>query len=550
VVSLNLDEMAERLRELTREVEAKQEAAGRRESPRSTQTSLALWRDRPDVMVEELFGVTPDPWQREVLRAFPTTPQIAMKASKGCGKSCVDAWLIWNFLLTRAHARVVVVSISGANLDDALWTELAVWYGKAPILRAAFEMQKTRIISKSSPETWWASARTWPRQADPREQASTLSGVHGDRILFVLDECGAMPDAVLVSAQAALSSCIEGHLDLSGNPTNLDGVLYTAAVLQASRWLTFTISGDPDDPQRAPRVGIEWAREQVATYGRDNPWVMVNVFGQFPPAAFNSLVGPNDIEDAYRRQYAGPDYQWATRIVGVDVAGTGADSTAIVCRQGPVVGYVQQLRHAGGYEIAHTVLRVVNGWGGGNVKVVVDGTGGWAGASVDAMRAMGLSPIPVGFAEKADNPKYANRRAEMYFRLAQAIKEGLRLPPSCRDFMMLAKLEYSFQGDKLLLEAKEGFKSRVGQSPDVCDALALTYAIKFDGPQPHLQEDAATMPMLGEFSRHELGWQNYKARRARDVVEDYHPIWSNVPRQRANEVHGGSWKGIGTWDRR
>lgn len=27
-------------------------------------------------------------------------------------------------------------------------------------------------------------------------------------------------------------------------------------------------------------VSVQWEREQIAKYGRDNPWVLVNVFGR------------------------------------------------------------------------------------------------------------------------------------------------------------------------------------------------------------------------------------------------------------------------------
>jgi hypothetical protein len=49
--------------------------------------------------VREQFGVVPDPWQDEVLAAFPRNQRLAMKACKGPGKTAVLAWLAWNFLV-------------------------------------------------------------------------------------------------------------------------------------------------------------------------------------------------------------------------------------------------------------------------------------------------------------------------------------------------------------------------------------------------------------------------------------------------------------------
>jgi hypothetical protein len=38
-------------------------------------------------------------------------------------------------------------------------------------------------------------------------------------------------------------------------------------------------------------------------YGRDNPWVLVNIFGQFPPSSLNALIGPDEVREAQKRFY-------------------------------------------------------------------------------------------------------------------------------------------------------------------------------------------------------------------------------------------------------
>ena len=43
-------------------------------------------------------------------------------------------------------------------------------------------------------------------------------------------------------------------------------------------WHVTEITADPDDPKRTPRVKVEWAREQIEKYGRDNPWVLPAIF--------------------------------------------------------------------------------------------------------------------------------------------------------------------------------------------------------------------------------------------------------------------------------
>src|SRR5471032_569760 len=125
-----------------------------------TKTMLA-WKDSPARFVRELFGVVPDTWQEEVLEAFPHRPRIVMKACKGPGKTAVEAWLAWNFLLTREGAKIAATSITSDNLADNLWAEMSKWQQRSAYLRAHFDWGKTRISSHDSPETWFMSARTW-----------------------------------------------------------------------------------------------------------------------------------------------------------------------------------------------------------------------------------------------------------------------------------------------------------------------------------------------------------------------------------------------------
>ena len=127
--------------------------------------AIQAWRADPRRFVRDMFGVTPDAWQDDVLEAFPHQQKIALKASKGPGKTAVEAWCAWNFLLTRPHPKIVATSITAENLADNLWTEMAKWQHKSELLKAAFTWGKTRIFANDHPETWWMSARTWPKTA-------------------------------------------------------------------------------------------------------------------------------------------------------------------------------------------------------------------------------------------------------------------------------------------------------------------------------------------------------------------------------------------------
>lgn len=78
------------------------------------------WRENPVSFVKEQFNAEPDEWQKDALMLFAKNQRIAMKASKGVGKSTILAWCIWNFLLTRPHPKIAVTSVTGDNLSDGL----------------------------------------------------------------------------------------------------------------------------------------------------------------------------------------------------------------------------------------------------------------------------------------------------------------------------------------------------------------------------------------------------------------------------------------------
>lgn len=232
---------------------------------------LADWRADPVLFVREVFGATPQPWQADALCAYRDAKRLAMTACKNPGKTCTLAWIAWHFLLCFPHSNIAATSISGDNLDDGLWKEMSKWQRHSPLLQQTFEWTKTRIFAKEAPGDWWMSARTWPKTADANRQADTLAGLHADHVMFIIDEAGGVPQAVATTAEAALGSGHVAKFVIAGNPTQTDGPLYEAATTQRDKWVVFNITGDPDDPRRSTNVDIEWAREQIEMYGRDNP---------------------------------------------------------------------------------------------------------------------------------------------------------------------------------------------------------------------------------------------------------------------------------------
>lgn len=451
---------------------------------------IARWRRDPVCFVREVFGAEPDGWQIEALELAgrPGRKRIAMKACAGPGKTAVLAWLGWHrlvcFAAPQEHPKGIAVSITGANLRTNLWAEMARWRNASPFLLKAFEWTGSRIFARDHVETWFLEAKSWPMTADVEAVGRTLSGLHSRFPFYLIDESGDIPPNLLRASEQGLSGCEDGLIVTAGNTTSQTGLLYEVCTRlrgewDKGKWSVLSITADPDDPKRTPRVDIGWAREQIAAYGRENPWVMAYILGQFPPGSINALLSVEEVEAAMGRSPQAGSYEWAVKRLGVDVARYGDDRTVHFPRQGLAGLKPAIMRHARGsavsVDIANRTMGMMNDLG--VEEAYFDDTVGWAHGAVDVLRAAGRMVYAVQFDKPSANPRYVNMRAQMWMEMAEWIKGGGCLPHIAEMVAELTSPTYFFSSGKFQIEAKDQIKKRLGRSPDLADALALTFAL-------------------------------------------------------------------------
>ena len=166
-------------------------------------------------------------------------------------------------------------------------------------------------------------------------------------------------------------------------------------------------------------------------------------------------------------------------IIGIDIARFGDDKTAVARRRGRQAFKIQTYKSMSIVETANLCARIINEEQ--PLRLNLD-AGGVGGGVYDILLDRGYGQIVrgVNFAEKAQEiEKYGNRRAEMWDRVHLWLTS--ELPVSlvdcdglCEDLTAPNK-KYDSLG-RLLIEAKEDIKKRLGRSTDVADALALTFA--------------------------------------------------------------------------
>lgn len=441
------------------------------------------WRANPVKFVADEFRADPDDWQRDALDALgssdPIKQRIAMQACAGPGKSTVLAWAGWWFMTCFAkegeHPKGAAVSITGENLKDNLWAELSKWQQRSNYLSRAFEWTSGRISARGFAETWFISARSFPKTADSDQMGRTLSGLHSKFVIYLIDESGGIHQALLRAAEQGLSNCEWGKILQAGNPFTHDGMLYAAATILRHQWHIIPITGDPDDPKRSPRISVDWARDQIRTYGRDNPWVMAYILGKFPPASINALISPDECAIAAARHFREDQYVWAPKTLGVDCARFGDDKTVLFPRQGLASFMPTALRNAKTQEIGGRIIRAKSdpGWDACFIDTAM------ASGVIDYCEQLNHQLTPVDFGGGARDPvTYANRRAEMAVKATNFIKAGGGIPNHPQFIRQLCAHTYTFDDHgRILLEPKDSVKKKLnGESPDEFDGYILTHA--------------------------------------------------------------------------
>lgn len=441
------------------------------------------WRRDPVKFVVDCFGVTPDDWQVDAMKALGgeanPSRRLCMRACTGPGKSATLAWMGWHRLACFAakgeHPKGAALSITADNLKDNLWAELSKWQQRSEFLKSAFTWTKEKIYANEHPETWFLSARTFAKDANAEAIGRALSGLHSQFPFILLDETGEMP----VSVGRAASQIFTGNprdaaIIQAGNPTSTSGLLYESCTRAGESWTIITITADPDDPKRTPRVSVEHAREMIATYGRDNPWVMATILGLFPPTGFNSLLGPDEVDAAMARVLKRDEIAHAPIVLGGDVARQGDDSSAIARRQGLQAFQIRTMRIPDTMLVAQQFILESNDQGAD--AFFVDETGGYGAGVVDAMRQLGHDVVGVQFSGRPSDYRYFNKRSEMHFEMAEWVKSGGALPDDPELKEELCAITYVYQGDKFRIVDKGIIKDKIGRSPDKADALALTFA--------------------------------------------------------------------------
>lgn len=429
---------------------------------------VARWRLDPVAFVREVLEVERmEPFQVAALQALSRGERVAIRSGHGVGKTALEAWAILWFASTRLPFKIPCTANTGSQLYDVLWAEVGLWLRKMretwPLLGNRLNLSQDRMEVVTAPAESFAAART-----ARRENPEALQGFHSPNLLFVIEEASGIDEKVFEVAEGALST--PGALVLmAGNPTRRSGYFFRAFHADREFWHCIHVPCSASS-----RVSPEFLQRMAQTYGEDSDIYKVRVQGEFPSASSMQFI-PFDIVEQCRSYKA----DWPAHhpyILGVDVARFGDDRSVLIGRQGRKVWPAIKLRGLDTMALADRVIHEAE-----KQKadfIVVDGVG-VGGGVIDRLKQLGIrNVIEISGAMTPSDPSmYANKRAELWGWMRDALREGCELPEDSELVDDLVAVEYGYTSkQQILLERKEDMKKRGLASPDIADALSLTFA--------------------------------------------------------------------------
>jgi hypothetical protein len=221
-----------------------------------------------------------------------------------------------------------------------------------------------------------------------------------------------------------------------------------------------THSIDPDEVDRLRRDMAEtsFAREYLC---------------DFSAAGDDQLISLSDVESASQRTVSDTDIYYAPLVIGVDPARFGDDRSVIFMRKGlksyePIV-----LRGIDNMQLAAKVASQITTH---SPDAVFIDAGAGSGV-IDRLRQLSFEVTEVAFAGKPSDPRFLNKRAEIWWAVKEWLSSGGCIAPntSLKQDLAAPTYFYNTQG-KIQIESKDDIKKRGLPSPDLADALALTFS--------------------------------------------------------------------------
>ena len=446
------------------------------------------WQRSPLSFVKDVWGLEPQEkefvkgkhithQQTEILLAVEAAisgeaaNRISVASGHGIGKSACLSWLIIWYLFTHKNAQVPCTAPTSEQMHDILWKELNLWLGKMPQwMQEKMEWSTGYMRITENPKVWFARAKT-----ARKENPEALAGVHGDWVMFCIDEASGVPQEIFQTAEGALTG--ENVLVIMiSNPTRLQGYFYDSHHSDKSAWQIFQFSSE-----ESPIVDRSYVDRIRSKHGEESDEYRIRVLGQFPSEdavddkGFTALLRQADI-----RITRNDTAFTGITVMGVDPAGEGKDETTWVVRDRFKAKVVAREKVSTPRGIAEKTMTLMDVYRVDKARVYMD-TFGEGSDAAQEMAAAGYPVVSINTGDPADdNETYLNKRAEVFDRIKTWMRyKGELVSDNGWDELLNIRYKRNIRG-KMQIMPKDVMRRMGIPSPNVADALSITFVDNID----------------------------------------------------------------------
>lgn len=454
----------------------------------------------PDWWIETVLGGWLWDMQKAIAQSTFYYPRTTVRSCEASGKSFDAARIVLAFLYNFPPATVITTAPTNRQVEDVLWREIRVAYTNS---KMALEGNLTRK-SLEIADDWFAVGFA-------TDEPERMLGYHNVNVLVVGDDAAGLSNDIFGAIENPLSTGNTHELLLS-NPTQSVGAfrdtfvspLYNKFHISAFDTPNLTKFGITQEDIATGEWQKKWAgqelpfpqlispqkvAERYKEWGKGSYLYVVFILGDFPEAGINNLCRLSDIEFAMSRELEKKDFDNTLRVAALDVARYGDDECCFAYRQGNKVFEPVTWGHQeSGYTIGRAVRLIKEHK---PVRTYIDVVGLGAPIYDILKKEIGEEYKILEFdsgKEPLDKERFLNRRAEGFWDFKTKLEDAeLDLPSSEKLKAQLADIRYTYNTKGLFqIESKEDAKDRGSKSPDVADAVMMTFCKKKGGGSPQV----------------------------------------------------------------
>lgn len=477
---------------------------------------MLSWREDWNKFAREVLKARLDKEQQAILSSVQHNPMTAVASGTARGKDYVAAVAAMCFLYLTprfnksgelvGNTKVAMTAPTGRQVDVIMMPEIS------RLFKAAGKgVLPGRLLSsgiKTNYNEWFLIG------FKASDETESWSGFHAVNTMFVVTEASGISESTFNAIEGNLQG--NSRLLIVFNPNVTTG--YAAKAMKSSRFKSFRLNSLNAEnvvskQMKIPgQVNYEWVKDKVESWCsrvnekefdvgegdfefekvlyRPNDLFRVKVLGMFPKVSSDVLVPYEWIELANKRWVKYQEDGFVPRcpkLIGVDVAGMGRDSSVKCERQGDYVKEFDAHQSGGKADHMHVAGMVINALDGKKDKAFIDTIGEGAGVYSRLQELNYTNVFSCKYSESARGLHditgeyvFANMRAYLYWCVRDWLnpKNGYSpaLPPNEKLTEEMTETHWKFQSDgSIIIEPKDKIKERIKRSPDYMDALANTF---------------------------------------------------------------------------